>query len=62
MEKYKVIYKGYFGGFVFWRESDKLNFIQKGIEFIFKIMKKLFKYLPNNRIYSAHCGMIVQKI
>jgi 2-polyprenyl-3-methyl-5-hydroxy-6-metoxy-1,4-benzoquinol methylase len=63
--KYKVLYKGYFGGFNYWRESDKQDFtiLQRGVSFVYRrVLRRILKNLPNNRMYSAFCGMVVQKM
>jgi 2-polyprenyl-3-methyl-5-hydroxy-6-metoxy-1,4-benzoquinol methylase len=57
---YKIIYKGYFGGFDFWVENQERNLFQKKLlGLILKIKSKL-AYLPDCRLYSPYCGLIIK--
>jgi len=63
-KNYEILYKGYFGGFMFWVEKQQRNIIQK---LILKLYSALYRILakfsiPDNRIYSPFCGLIVKKI
>jgi SAM-dependent methyltransferase len=60
---FDVQFAGYFGGFDFWFDRQKRNFIQKGFtEVTRRIAVPLFSWLPNAKSYSPYCGIVAKKI
>jgi len=60
-QKFSMVYKGYLGGFDFWVDNQKRNFIQrKLLNLILKIKDKLPK-MPDSKLYSPYCGIILKK-
>lgn len=56
----KVIYQGYFGGFLFWAGDETMNKTQKFFSTILYYLSFLLFWLPNNESYSPYCGVIAQ--
>jgi 2-polyprenyl-3-methyl-5-hydroxy-6-metoxy-1,4-benzoquinol methylase len=64
-KNYQVIFMGYFGGFFFWVDKQKGNIFKKIITMCIRILgivlTKLSIPIPNSKIYSPFCGLIVKK-
>jgi len=59
-QKYKIIYKGYFGRFDFWVDNQKRNIIQKYFLKTIEKMKNILSNLPDCKLYSPYCGLIIK--
>jgi SAM-dependent methyltransferase len=58
---FKVEFAGYFGGYDFWYDRQKRNFIQKVLTEIIRRTVPLFSWLPNSKSYSSYCGIVAKK-
>ena len=61
-QNFSVIYKGYLGGFDFWVDNQNRSIFQKRILNIVLRMKEKLTWLPNSKIYSPYCGLILQRL
>ena len=63
-ENYEIVYKGYFGGFIFWIDSnDTHNPVKRIIAMgIARLTEYFGSIFPNNKMYSPFCGIIARKI
>lgn len=61
---YEIIFCDWFGGFDFWVDKEKRNFLKKILLFIILITVKIIKLIPwkNSKLYSPFCGIIAKKI
>lgn len=60
---FEIIYKGYFGGFSFWRDPEKMSTLKrKAIWVIERIITRLRKILWfQSGAFSAYCGIVAKK-
>lgn len=61
---YTVIYKGYFGGFWFWRGHEEFGRVKKGLLWLIeRMIPRMRRLLPlEAKAYSAYCGIVAKKI
>lgn len=61
---FKIKYKGYFGGFLFWRSVEPMSgFKQKSLWVIERVIQRLRKVLWfQSGSFSGYCGIIAKKI
>lgn len=60
---FQILYKGYFGGFLFWRGAEKLNgFKKKAYWLISRIIPRINKVLWfESPSFSAYCGIVAKR-
>ncbi len=61
---FEIKYKGFFGGFLFWRSIEPMSvFKQKILWFIVRIIPRLKKILWfESAAFSGYCGVVAKKI
>lgn len=61
---FEIVYKGYFGGFWFWRGDEKLPFIkEKLLWLVVRIIPRLRRVIKfESAALSAYCGVVAKKL
>lgn len=61
---FEILYKGYFGGFWFWRGSEDLSFIKTKILWVVqRLIPRLRKIIKSDSpALSAYCGIAARKL